>query len=49
MSFQYKVPGFEDTTFGTWVSSHNHYLDQDSLPRRPFLLIAFYLPKSASS
>ena len=26
MSIQYKVPGFELTTFGTWVSSHNHAL-----------------------
>ena len=24
MSIQYMVPGFEPTTFGTWVSSHNH-------------------------
>ena len=24
MSIQYTVPGFEPTTFGTWVSSHNH-------------------------
>ena len=24
MSIQYMVPGFELTTFGTWVSSHNH-------------------------
>ena len=24
MSIQYKVLGFEPTTFGTWVSSHNH-------------------------
>ena len=24
MSIQYTVPGFESTTFGTWVSSHNH-------------------------
>ena len=23
-SIQYPVPGFEPTTFGTWVSSHNH-------------------------
>ena len=25
MSIQYTVPGFELTTFGIWVSSHNHY------------------------
>ena len=25
MSIQYMVPGFELTTFGTWVFSHNHY------------------------
>ena len=25
MSIQYMVPGFEPTTFGTCVSSHNHY------------------------
>ena len=24
ISIQYTVPGFEHTTFGTWVSSHNH-------------------------
>ena len=24
MSITYMVPGFEPTTFGTWVSSHNH-------------------------
>ena len=24
MSIQYTVPWFELTTFGTWVSSHNH-------------------------
>ena len=24
MSIQYTVPGFELTSFGTWVSSHNH-------------------------
>ena len=24
MSIQYLVPGFEPTTFGMWVSSHNH-------------------------
>ena len=24
MSIQYAVPGFKHTTFGTWVSSHNH-------------------------
>ena len=24
MSIQYTVPGFEPTTFRTWVSSHNH-------------------------
>ena len=24
MSIQYTVPGFKLTTFGTWVSSHNH-------------------------
>ena len=24
MSIQYTVPEFELTTFGTWVSSHNH-------------------------
>ena len=24
MSVQYMVPGFEPTTFGTWLSSHNH-------------------------
>ena len=24
MSIQYKVLGFEPTTFGTWLSSHNH-------------------------
>ena len=24
MSIQYTVPGFEPTTFGTWVFSHNH-------------------------
>ena len=24
MSIQYTVPGFKPTTFGTWVSSHNH-------------------------
>ena len=24
MSIQYTVPGFEPTTFGTWVYSHNH-------------------------
>ena len=25
MSIQYTVPGYELTTFGTWVSSHNHW------------------------
>ena len=25
MSIQYTVPGFEPTTFRTWVSSHNHW------------------------
>ena len=25
MNIQYKVPGFELTTFGTRVSSHNHW------------------------
>ena len=25
MAIQYTVPGFEPTTFGTWVSSHNHW------------------------
>ena len=25
MSIQYTVPGFELKTFGTWVSSHNHW------------------------
>ena len=24
MSFQYPAPGFKPTTFGMWVSSHNH-------------------------
>ena len=24
MSIQYTAPGFEPTTFGTWVSFHNH-------------------------
>ena len=24
MTIQYTVPGFEPTTFGTWVSSHSH-------------------------
>ena len=33
MSIQYTVPGFEPTTFGTWVSSHNH------LTRAPTLLL----------
>ena len=35
MSIQYIVPGYEPTTFTTWVSSHNHYT------RDPALLIFF--------
>ena len=31
MSIQYKVPGFEPTTFGMWVSSHNHKIRAPAL------------------
>ena len=37
MSIQYTVPGLELTTFGTWVSSHNH------LTRAPALIPLHYL------
>ena len=37
MYIQYTVLGFELTTFGTWVSSHNHKTSA------PALAIQFYL------
>ena len=36
MSIQYIVPGFKPTTFGTWVSSHNHFT------RAPRFLLRLY-------
>ena len=37
MSIQYQEPEFELTTLLLWVSSFNHYLDQDSRPKRIIL------------
>ena len=37
MSIQYTVPGFEPTTFGTWVTSHNHQT------RAPALFHSFFV------
>ena len=41
MSIQYPAQGFEPTTFGTWVSSHNHKT------RAPAQLLTFFLNPSS--
>ena len=40
-NIQYTVPGFEPTTFVTWVSSHNHYTRAPAIV--PLCLVSLYL------